>query len=35
MTLGLTLKKTWEMVVRGNTKKAIPAPMRDIERKGK
>ena len=30
----LNLKKTWEMVVRGNTKKPIPEPMKDIERKG-
>ena len=30
----LNLKKTWEMVVQGNTKKPISEPMKDIEMKG-
>ena len=29
----LNLEKTWEMVVRGTTKKLLPEPMKDIERK--
>ena len=30
----LNLKKMWEKVVRATTKKPLPEPMRDIERKG-
>ena len=33
--MALNFQKTWEMVVRGPTKKLLPEPMKDIERKGK